>query len=179
WKVLFFLELRHRVETPVERETPPVVAAAKLLLVSRALDDHGAAVRTHVREAADLVAQVARQDQRLIEGAGQERERVHLPRHLHEVVVGGVLPRAREHAVALRPEEVWIRVHPCRQGPGKANIRVDLEDHVAHLRAMLSSDARLDTCASSLSATSSTEPCTRRPRGSGPGGWTTAAGAAP
>jgi len=106
-------------------------------------------VRAHVGEAVDPVARVAREHERLVERAWYERERVDLPRDLHEVVVTGVLPGAREHAVALRAEELGIGVHARRQRARNADVGVDLECRVAHQTVMLSSGARLDTCGSS------------------------------
>ena len=73
-----------------------------------ALDDERPAVGADVREAVDLVVAVAGQDQRLVEPAGEEREREHLPRDTHEVVMSGVLPGAREDALALELEERGI-----------------------------------------------------------------------
>src|SRR5438046_10697393 len=86
------------METAVEGESPAVVSAPQLLLVAGAIDDDRAAMRAHIRNAVDLILLISREKERLIESARQEREWVDLPRDLHEVVVSGVVPRAREDA---------------------------------------------------------------------------------
>ena len=92
------------MEAAVERETPSVIAAAQLLLVSRSLDDERAAMRAHIGERMNLITCVAREKERLVKGARQERERMDLARDFHDIVMRRVLPRSREHAVALNAE---------------------------------------------------------------------------
>jgi hypothetical protein len=106
--------LGHRVKTPIQREAPTVVPAPQLLFVTRALDDEGPAMGAHVRHAVDLVFQVSRQQEWLVESARQQCERMHLTGDLHEVVVTGVVPRAREETVALESEDLGVGVHARR-----------------------------------------------------------------
>ena len=96
------------MKAAVEGEPPAVVAAPQLLLVAGAIDDDRPAMRAHIRNAVDLVLLISREKERLIERAWQQREWVDLPRDLHEVVVSGVVPRAREDAVALKLEDLGI-----------------------------------------------------------------------
>ena len=126
------LELRHRVESPVEREAPAVVTAAELLLVTGAFDDERPAMRAHVRDAVDLVLLISRQQKRLVERTREQRERMDLPRDLHQIVVTGVVPRAREEPIALKPEDLGIGVHARGQGSRHADVGVDLEQRIAH-----------------------------------------------
>src|SRR6185437_8384320 len=120
------------MKAAVQREAAAVVPAAQLLLVARALDDERAAMRAHVRNAMDLVLLIARQEKWLVERAGQQRERVDLPRDLHEIVVAGVVPRARKDAIALKPEDLGIGIDARRKRSRDANVGVDIEQRIAH-----------------------------------------------
>jgi hypothetical protein len=87
------------VEAAVEREASAVVPAAQLLARGRALDNDGPAMRAHVRHAVEPVLLVPGQQERLVEGARKQRERIQLPRDFHEVVVPRVTPGAREETI--------------------------------------------------------------------------------
>src|SRR5438132_4687138 len=126
------LELGHRVEAPVQREAAAVITAAQLLLMARTLDDERAAVGADIRHAVELVFLVARQEEGLIERARQQREGMHLPGDLHEVVVPGVVPRPREETLPLQPEDLGIRVHTSGKGSRDADVRIYLEKRIAH-----------------------------------------------
>ena len=116
----------------VEPETPTVIATAQLLREAGSVRDERPAVRADVRKAVDLVLPVAREQERLVESAREQRERVYLSRDLDQVVVSCVLPGTREDALALEPKELRIGVHPRGQRLGDADVRVDLEGVSAH-----------------------------------------------
>jgi hypothetical protein len=120
------------VERAVEAEAAPVIPAAQLLQVAGALDDERPAVGAHVREAVEAVLRISCEHERLVERARQEREREHLARDAHQIVVTRVLPRPREDALPLEPEQPGVRVHPRRQRRGDPDVRIDLERSVAH-----------------------------------------------
>ena len=125
-------ELGHRMKAAVERETPTVITTAELLREAGSVRDERPAVRADVRKAVDLVLPVAREQERLVESAREQRERVYLSRDLDQVVVSRVLPGTREDALALEPKELRIGVHARRQRLGDADVRVDLEGVSAH-----------------------------------------------
>src|SRR5438552_7630044 len=97
-----------------------------------ALDYERPAVGADVREAVQLVVAVAGQDQRLVEPAREEREREHLPRDAHEIVMSGVLPRAREDPLALQLEQRGIRIHARWKRRRGADVGIDAERPVGH-----------------------------------------------
>src|SRR5438093_11922251 len=80
----------------------------------------------------ELVLLVAREKERLVERTRQERERIDLARDLHEVVVTDVVPCAREETIALQPEDLGIGVDARRKRSRLADVRIDLEERVAH-----------------------------------------------
>jgi len=94
-------------------------------------------MRAHVGKAADAIGRIAGQEERLLEGAGQEREWIDLSDDLHEVVVPRVMPRTGEDALALRFEDLGVRVDTCRKRPRDADVLVDVDvahDAVVHRR---------------------------------------------
>ena len=125
----------------IECEAAAVVAAAELLLVTGSFDDERPAMRADVGKAMDLVLLIAREKERLVEGTGKQRERMDLPCDLDEVVVTGVVPRSREETVALQVEDLGIGVHPGRKRSRDADVRIDLEQPIAHA-AMLATAVR-------------------------------------
>src|SRR2546430_12416475 len=57
---------------------------------------------------------------------------MHLPGDLHEIVVPGVVPRAREETVPLQPEDLGVRVDTSGKGSRDADVRVYLEERIGH-----------------------------------------------
>jgi hypothetical protein len=56
-----------------------------------------------------------------------------LARDLHEIVVTRVVPRSREDAITLDPEDLGIGVHARWKRSRDADVRIDGEVRVAHL----------------------------------------------
>src|SRR5688500_14904535 len=73
------------------------------------------------------VLRVTREEQRLVESAGQKRERIDLPRDLHHIVVRRVLPGPREYSALLRAKDRWIGIHASGQRSRDANVWIDAE----------------------------------------------------
>ena len=134
WEVRGPLELGHRVEASVEAEATPVVAAAQLLQVRGALDHERPAMGADVREAVEAILAIAREQERLVQRSGQQREGEHLAGDADDVVVSGVLPRPREHLLPLERERLRIRVDTRRQRLGHPDVGIDLEPAGAHRR---------------------------------------------
>ena len=122
------------METPVQLEAASVIPAAQLLLVPRAFHDQRPAVRADIRHAMDRVCAVPREKERLIQCARHEREGEDLPGDPHDLVVRGVVPRPSEHQVALRAEELGVRIHATGQRARDADVGVDVEAHDLPIR---------------------------------------------
>src|SRR5688500_9393469 len=73
------------------------------------------------------VLRVTREEQRLVESPGQQRERIDLARDLHDIVVRRVLPGPREYASLLRAKQCWIGIDASRQRLRDADISIDAE----------------------------------------------------
>ena len=83
------------------------------------------AMGTHVREAMQVILAVAREQQRIVEHAFQQRERVHLARDPHPAGVGDELPARCEDALTLKLEDLGFGVGPAGQGLGFSDVLVD------------------------------------------------------
>ncbi len=111
-EILHPVELRHRQEASVEPEAPAVIAAAQHRLRAFVFADQIAAMRADVREAAQAIGAVARQEERLVEDALDERHRTGPARHAHAIRIRDELPAPREHPIGHPREQRRIGVGP-------------------------------------------------------------------
>src|SRR5690348_10834587 len=86
------LELRHLLKCPVQAEAPSVIAAAQMTRLPALLRDDIAAMRADVREAVQPVLHVPREQERLVQAAFQQRQRMYLPRNLHLLDIAHEMP---------------------------------------------------------------------------------------
>jgi uncharacterized membrane protein YgdD (TMEM256/DUF423 family) len=125
------LELGHRLEAPVVREAPAVVAAAQHRDDALLLDHQVRPVRAHVRERVESARLVAGERDRLGQRAFEERAGQHAgwPREL--LRIGDELPAAGEDGFLLAGVDLRVRIEPARRGLGAADVGVDRE-HARH-----------------------------------------------